>query len=115
MNTRERVGHFQFFAYVCGRSGWTEFGRALAPYSAAQGYHALRVWHRAQAEAGRANRPATLDDLRHAIYWLACRCHSVSQLRTPQQQARVHGLLLLILNDTDPVGHQLCPPTRPAR
>lgn len=109
MNNRERALHFQFFAHVCQRLGWTECGRALADAPAGMNYHALRAWHRAAAIAAHDQRPPRMDDLRHAVYQIAAGVHSTKQLTNPRLQARVTGYLLLCLNDTDPAGHQLCP------
>jgi hypothetical protein len=62
---------------------------------------ARQVWDRAWAEAADRAIAVTPDDLRHALYALACGVHSSAHVDSRWGFTRVRAWLLLCLNDAD--------------
>ncbi len=108
------VSHFRFWRTVCLSLGWRMKGKQLLGNPEKLGLFARRVWDGALLSAARKNRGATVDDLRHALYWFAAGVRSVKQLREPWQRLRVKGWMLLCLDDHDEEGHRLVNMRRPA-
>ena len=115
MDRDRLIPHFRFWNFTCKSLGWRMEKKQLAGNPEKLGLFARQVWDGAAAMAARQNRGATVDDLRHALYWFACGARSVKQLTQPWHRLRCKGWMLLCLDDGDEEGHWLANLRRPVR
>jgi hypothetical protein len=60
-----------------------------------------QVWDQAEAVSFSDVRAMTVDDLRHALYWLACGKNSSADINTTSDYDRLKAFMSLCLNDAD--------------
>jgi hypothetical protein len=101
------ISHFRFWGFTCKSLGWSMKEKRLLGNPDKLGLFARRVWDGAAAIAARKRRGATVDDLRHALYWFACGVRSAKQLTEPWHRLRCKGWMLLCLDDHDEEGQRL--------
>jgi len=93
--------HWRFWADVCRRNGWRmEAGRLLCN-EAALGLYASKVWEMAARMAEYAHAGPNLDDLRHALYLLACGEVSLARIGSGADFSKVKNWLLLCADDSN--------------
>lgn len=105
MNRAQTIAQFRLWNQVCRHCGWhMADGRLQCAPDGLASRFAKQVWDQAATLARTDLRAATVNDLRHALYFLACGQVSSARIRTNAQCTRVIGWMLLCLDDASLIG-----------
>lgn len=101
MTPAQTAAHFRLWRRVCHRHGWRMERGRLQSSEAALNHFSSQVWRQAATIAQADARAATVDDLRHSLYFLACGQVTSRRVNSGHHATRLFGWLRLCLDDTD--------------
>ena len=101
MTAQQMREHWILWGAVCRHHGWKMVRGRLQGDPTKLNHFSRRVWEQASTLAAASARAATVDDLRHALYYLACGQVSSGRINPGHHTTRLIGWLRLCLDDTD--------------